>query len=401
MPYRRSTCKSLSLKAFCGGMLLSLSVFSQARIDYNLLPLFTGAARDDAAAFSLHGELYLVGGLDENFNTGNDVWKQGANTSWTLLANLPAAGRQYARVFAHNGNACIIGGYDGSGNDQAECWCFNAATLQWAALPYPPAPARRQHVAATGMGIPFFGLGMSGANAHNDWWSYKAAANTWTRESDFPGAPRKEAIACAWGGAVFAGIGMNHDNSACFRDFYRFDVLTRQWEQVADFPGEACGYQAALPVSTGILVLTGVNESMAFSHQVYLYRPDKNEWQRLGDYPYPGKKGTAVAWEGDRFYLLCGVAEGPVRTKDVVEGSFVPDEAPMQAFPNPFDAQLFIRSSEAFSFELYTLQGQLLLSGKDEPGMHVLQTPFLNKGMYVLVLTDPKGVKLRYKLLKL
>ena len=92
------------------------------------------AARYYATAFSISGNIYLFGGVNDTACL-NDLWKYTpATDQWTQMTSLPSAGREQCLSVVLNNEAYIIGGIPWSGPDLKEVWKYNASTDSWLQL---------------------------------------------------------------------------------------------------------------------------------------------------------------------------------------------------------------------------------------------------------------------------
>jgi N-acetylneuraminic acid mutarotase len=95
------------------------------------LPLL--AARYNATAFSVNGNIYVFGGWDD-MNYLNDLWKYDTSTNhWTPMDTMPAAGREQSLSFVLNGEAYIVGGASAAGTLK-EVWKYNVTNNTWLQL---------------------------------------------------------------------------------------------------------------------------------------------------------------------------------------------------------------------------------------------------------------------------
>lgn len=96
------------------------------------LPL--GVARYYATAFSVLGNVYVFGGMND-MGLLNDLWKYDtATTHWTQMTSLPAQARYQSLSFVINNEAYVIGG-NLNGSNTKEVWKYDPITDSWTALP--------------------------------------------------------------------------------------------------------------------------------------------------------------------------------------------------------------------------------------------------------------------------
>jgi hypothetical protein len=99
---------------------------------------------------------------------------------------------------------------------------------------------------------------------------------------------------------------------------------------------------------------------------------------------------------GSKDYVIC-FDKKYVATKEIK------DNLNISIFPNPFDNQILIQNNNTqhISYQLFTIQGQLLQQGKVfAENRQTLQVDFLPKGIYFIALKDENGAWKMEKLIK-
>lgn len=92
------------------------------------LPLI--AARYNATAFSITGNIYVFGGWGD-IGYLNDLWKYDTTSGhWAQASPLPSAGRAQSLSFVLNDEAYVVGGTSNGGNLK-EVWKYNAVNDAW------------------------------------------------------------------------------------------------------------------------------------------------------------------------------------------------------------------------------------------------------------------------------
>ena len=92
-------------------------------------------------------------------------------------------------------------------------------------------------------------------------------------------------------------------------DAYRFDSQTQIWEQIADFPGGPRGY--AYGVSNNTMAYVGFGSNSSESGTIYptdwwAYDILNNEWNQLSDFPSAGRRHPALVIVNDKIYVGLG-----------------------------------------------------------------------------------------------
>lgn len=114
----------------------------------------------------------------------------------------------------------------------------------------------------------------------------------WIRSVDFEGLPRSGAAEFTIGEYTYltTGYGTNSDR---FVDTWRFNTNVQNWEQVADFPGEARNNAVAFVLDGKAYVGGGTNSTVLFN-DFYEYDPETNVWTRVADFNGPARYGAVA-----------------------------------------------------------------------------------------------------------
>jgi hypothetical protein len=94
---------------------------------------------------------------------------------------------------------------------------------------------------------------------------------------------------------------------------------------------------------------------------------------------------------GSDFYRIkCSTETGSYRYSKVLQAS-VSAEADFKFYPNPADKMLIIRTTHDILLQIVDTKGQVRLIEKISPGMQVINVSSLEKGPYILQLTDKQS----------
>jgi N-acetylneuraminic acid mutarotase len=247
--------------------------------------------------------------------------------NWIEINNNPLtkSGRTRNKGFSINGTGYVLGGSDDYNYYGSEAWAYDTATKSWSAIQtYPDATGDdgKSTVAVDSLG--YSGLGGTGGFAWtNSWYSYSKTLNQWTPLTFYPGSARAYAATFAIGGEIYVAGGMNGSTpSIGHNDFYKYDIASNTWRQMASCPDSGVNFSAvAFTLGGKGYVCTGasVNNStgvMTALNEVWEYDPSDSTWTKKN--PFPGGPRTeAMGWATcDKGYLGGGYAVHSPQTLD-------------------------------------------------------------------------------------
>lgn len=198
------------------------------------------------------------------------------------------------------------------------CVCWAAVAQSWvhtSTFPDTYYPDKRGGGVHVSMGTKlYWGLGL-GTNAANnsfeffrDFWEYDVVSKKWIKLPDFPGQKRYAAMAFAIGDNIYVGGGSIKLKSSIEiystykQDFYVFNTQTKTWGSIPDMPivrGEA----VAFTIGSKGYVITGYSVDGTTGKNVYCFDPATNVWSRKADFP-GGERGDAVGFAlNDKGYV--------------------------------------------------------------------------------------------------
>ena len=118
---------------------------------------------------------------------------------------------------------------------------------------------------------------------HNDLWVYNTTTNTWKEvPTRIPLKARASASACVVGDCAYIGLGFEgkvQRDSSYLRDFWQYNILTRTWQRLADFPANTTVKNCLFATENAIYATYGFNRE--FTQDVYRYDIDKDTWEKL------------------------------------------------------------------------------------------------------------------------
>lgn len=138
-------------------------------------------------------------------------------------------------------------------------------------------------------------------NASATHYVYDTSADRWIQEAKFPGPERVGAISMTANNKIYIGMGYKHGtliqaNNSFYRDMWSYDILSKTWTKLADFP-QSNGRRASASFSIGTkLYFTGGASSETKdpiitpvpSKETWCYDTQTNQWSRKADYPGEG-----------------------------------------------------------------------------------------------------------------
>ncbi|MEO8609424.1 MAG: kelch repeat-containing protein [Chloroflexota bacterium] len=269
--------------------------------------------RSELASALLDGNIYVAGGIGENWTTRTEVerYSIAANT-WKTVAPLPI-GLNHLGMAALDGHLYVTGGYTDVNFtvDQTATYAYDPSANAWTRLADMPAPrAAHAMVAADGK---LYVIGGVGPRA-TETWSYDPAADSW--DASLPAMPiPREHLASVSFGELFYGIGGRADGNN-LGTFSQYEIPFSRWsEPLPNLPTPRGGLTAA--AIDGIIHVTGgeaFDPSATFAqHEVFKY----GEWTTAEPLPIARHGLTSAAYQG-RWYVIGGAAEASDRTAATV-----------------------------------------------------------------------------------
>lgn len=262
-------------------MLCSMGASAQA---WQQLPDFPGTARDDPAAFSLGGKMYVGTGMESGWGLTNDWWCYDTQAgSWSAIATMPASPRQYCAAFTVGDTGYVFGGVDANGA-LSELWAYYSGSDQWVQKSAMPAEARYTCAAveAWNHGIVATGMLASGMPT-KEAWKYFPASDSWEEINLVPGPSRHRAVAIQDGGGMLIAGGADSTGTA-LSDAWSYPVWFETGEYFArsDLPAPRYGMKGG---SQYVMVVVGGADSDTSFHDD-AWGGYTGDWSTLP--PFPG-----------------------------------------------------------------------------------------------------------------
>jgi N-acetylneuraminic acid mutarotase len=213
---------------------------------------FPGNANFYASSFQLGDKIYVVSGMDGEFNPSKEMWSYDITTDeWIPMIDFPGRGRVHSMVFVANGKAYVGGGFTGFDLDDTSEDIYTY---------FPSDPV-------------------------NDYYEYTPETYSWKRVADFAGSPRGGAFAFGIDNFGYVGTGASAIDGEFYKDFWRYDASNDQWKRLKDYPGNprfgASGFSNSTTGAAGFgYVVTDfaaptILYNPSFESDLWFYDPSK------------------------------------------------------------------------------------------------------------------------------
>ncbi len=259
-----------------GTLLNDFWKYDPANDSWSQAASFPGTPRKNAVAFATDTFAFVGTGYD-NSGLTKDFYKYDALlNAWTQIADLDSGGSYYSRrdavAFGINNNGYVVGGYDGTTFYSKKNYEYdgNRDTV-WKEKTSFPLPGRRWASGFSIYGFGFSGMGYNYSQEYfNDFWKYDVNTNSWTQIADYPGSSRGYAVSFVINGYAFTGSGFD---GALKGDFYRYDLNNNLWTAIASFGGQPTSAAASFQLNGKGYVVGGV-DTFGYKNELWEYTPD-------------------------------------------------------------------------------------------------------------------------------
>jgi N-acetylneuraminic acid mutarotase len=286
-----------------------------------------GTSRSAGIAFTYNGKGYVGLGAQDwsSLNTTllSDLWMYDPSTDqWTQKASLPDTGRSEAGCFMVNDKIYVVGGVvTQTGYSTKDVWEYDPATDQWTAKNQYPLGAISSPFAWGSATKGYISAGYAGYYSRKTY-EYTPGNDSWALRDSFPGTGGNDGITFVLNNKAYCGL--TRDGSTYATNFYAYDMATNTWGPAIAFPHGGRANAMAATVNNKAYVGTGWKPA---SSTTYF-----KDW-----YEYPSTVGIEA------------FAEQP---DDLV------------AYPNPAHGSFSIFTDKDVQYEIYSLTGQKLKSGR-------------------------------------
>ena len=129
---------------------------------------------------------------------------------------------------------------------------------------------------------------------------YQTTTDSWTNEAEFPGAERKNAVSVMANNKLYVGMGykpmvINISAEIGYTDMYAYDLQSKLWKKVSDFPKREGRIFSGTFVIGDKLYITGgavlpatLNGNTVGTKETWCYDTSTDQWSRKADYPGKG-----------------------------------------------------------------------------------------------------------------
>src|SRR6516164_6354924 len=263
------------------------------------------------AVVSVGGIVYSFGGIVNNAAITNAYrYTPGTNT-WTPIAPLPAP-RGWFSGTSDGTYIYLLGGVDQNFNTTATLWRYDPVTNTYdTSLPSYTIPTYFHASAYLNGKIYRIAGAAIGTDFHVE--VYNITTNTWSMAANYPFA-NHNLMAVALGGYIYgAGGNASPDKT------YRYDPSTDTWGDAAITDLPAGRSPAASDVYNGRWLLAGGDVNFAISNSVIAWDPSTNTWTNLPNMIQARDLlagATAGVSEPGAFYAVAGSSASGTGTND-------------------------------------------------------------------------------------
>jgi hypothetical protein len=259
------------------------------------------------AVVSQGGNVYGFGGIVNNIAITNAYKYSPANNTWTPIASLPAP-RGWFSGTTDGTYIYLLGGVDQNFNATATLWRYDPVSNTYnTSLPSYTIPTYFHATAYLNGKIYRIAGRAIGTDFHVE--VYDIATNTWSMAANYPVA-NHSLMAVALGSYIY-GAGGN-----AFPDkTYRYDPITNTWDDtaIADLPAGRTA--AASGAYNGRWILAGGDVNFAISTSAIAWNPATNTWNNLPNM-VQARDYLAGATAGQSFYAVAGSSAPGTGTND-------------------------------------------------------------------------------------
>lgn len=266
--------------------------------------------RSELASALLDGQIYVGGGIGENWTTRTEFERYDIPTdTWETLAPMPV-GLHHLGMAAAGGRVYVTGGYADMNftTDQAATYVYDPTANTWTQAADMPAP-RAAH-AMVSIGGQLYVVGGLGPGA-DALWIYDPESDTWDTSAPSLPTPREHLGAAALDTQLYVAGGRVDGGNLPVVEY--FDTLSRTWTRLPDMPSARGGITAG--AMDGVVHVTG---GEAFSPEVTYNQHEAFElgdWKMLEPMPTARHGLTSQTYRGS-WYVIGGATEAVGRTSE-------------------------------------------------------------------------------------
>jgi N-acetylneuraminic acid mutarotase len=269
------------------------------------------------AVASVGGNVYSFGGIVNNTAIANAYKYDPTSNTWTPISALPAA-RAWFSGTSDGTYIYLLGGVDQNFNTTATLWRYDPATDTYDTnLPSYTIPTYLHACAYLNGKIYRIAGAAIGTDYHVE--VYDIATNAWSMAANYPFA-NHTLMAAALGNYVYAGGGNASPDMA-----WRYDPSTDTWGAIANLPAGRSA--AASGAYNSRWILAGGDVNFAVSNSAVAWDPATNTWNNLPNM-VQARDYLAGAPAGQSFYAVAGSSGPGTGTNDNEQYTEIPCGTP-------------------------------------------------------------------------
>lgn len=271
------------------------------------------------AVASVGGNVYSFGGIVNNNVITNAYKYNPASNNWTPIASLPEP-RGWFSATSDGVYIYLLGGVDGNFNTTATLWRYDPTSNTYnTSLPSYTIPTYFHACAYLNGKIYRIAGRAIGTDFHVE--VYDIATNTWSMAADYPVA-NHSLMAVALGNYIY-GAGGN-----AFPDkTYRYNPIIDTWDDAAIADLSAGRTAAASGAYNGRWILAGGDVNFANSNSAVAWDPVNNTWNDIANM-VQARDYVAGATAGQSFYAVAGASAPGAGTDDNQQFTEIPCGSP-------------------------------------------------------------------------
>lgn len=255
-----------------------------------------------SAAFSIGDNIYVVGGIQSNFNLTNVTEAFDTTTgTWSTKANAPTT-RARACAFSLGDNGYCVGGIGVNGNILATNEVYDSTTNTWSTGTAYPIPIISSSVSTDTLG--YIVGGETTNNVITDsGYSFSASSNTWTAISNKPTMTYGHTLATD--GTSLYAVGGIDSNGDTVGNTEAYDIASNSWSQ-KDTLAVPRSFLASFTQGTNIYAVGGLNSDWYSLDTNEKYEINNNQWVTDMPMNYPRSSLNALV-SGTRGFAIGGI----------------------------------------------------------------------------------------------
>lgn len=363
-------------------LFICLPFFVHAQTWQTLTP-FPNLERDDAVAFAIGQNGYLVTGNHNGFGESNRLWIYHTPTdSWSEGATFPGEPRQYASTFTFGPFAYLIGGISQNNVPLNDVYRYNSLTDQWDSLPiFPGLP----HWSSATVSFPDAGYLFGGttlSSTLNQAWKFDFVQETWTVLENLPAIGKRDLFAFTSGNDIYIGGGFSINPIVFYNEMVVYHTQTGTYDNSVPYPNQGIGYSCACNYKGGGVVVGGNHSNGTLTNEAWYF--DGNQWIAQPTFSELGIKGMSCFKVNNTAYFVAGIDENGQRTNSLHAFSDTLSNATyLSVYPNPSTDGIFVNAPIGTTVELYNLNGMRLKDVRFDFS-DIDYFPILSPGLYLV-----------------